>query len=667
MTTDLRRRLLMFMENLSFKELFVDDPLIPGSKARTVESVIEDVGFDAREKFNRTFNSFKDFKKTILIALGKDTTTFTINHWNNVARVYEDDKVVQEVVKSGSITHTFTSTDSIKYIVLYSNDTSYGDYPTSKANEANVKWVVFGNEYKVTSILHGDYIISYHRDNTFNDYGYLKRLQYSGAGQLRFPEEMEWLGGQFFRESYLPNITSIRIPKKFKGIRKLSPQIQWAPFYHYSGHPKCEYVHYLGALEDWLRISFLCTDPSYVANCVGFGNGKAVLKFGENYDTPTEANFPEDMTSIGYRVLSNFPQFTKITMPAGVSEINNMAFYGQINADIYVDKTMEEYKQISFGQYWHNMNATRDLYLQNQKITEVTINSDGELKGDYRSPFESFSIERLTIADDVTTIPINAFRKCNLKEINWGTGLTKISAYAFQGGYTSEVLEIPEGVTEVGNYAFDGIKGYTKEIILPSTLSTVGTYAFNLAGQGEDVKIWINNPNAQYSSVVFNTPATWSSEVHFAGNSEQWCKIGLTGLSMHNLWLEGEPAVNVVVRGVEVARRYLFNGCYSIRSIIVEEGVTTINMYALSARYVTYLELPETFQKAEARCLSGVGLLGDGVTIKFKWTNSESILNPAGWNMTSGSKVTLQVPQGMTQAYREAGYTETLWPNILEY
>lgn len=35
--------------------------------------------------------------------------------------------------------------------------------------------------------------------------------------------------------------------------------------------------------------------------------------------------------------------------------------------------------------------------------------------------------------------------------------------------------------------------------------------------------------------------------------------------------------------------------------------------------------------------------------------------------MSSGSKVTLQVPQGMTQAYRDAGYTEALWPNMVEY
>lgn len=662
---ELRRRLLMHRENLSFKELFVDDPLIPESKARTVESVIEEIGFDAREKFNRAAISFRGLRKSTLIALGKDTTKIEFS-WIGVSRVYENDKVVQEVV--GNVIHTFTSTDSIKYIVLYSTEKSYGDWPQSAANKVNVKWVVFGNEYKVTSILFGDYIISYHRDDTFNDYGYLKRLNYSGSGQLRFPEEMEWIGGQFFRECSLPNITSIRIPKAFKGTRALPYQPQWYPFYNFTFSNKVQYIHYLGTLEDWLRISLMCAE-SFCPRNPGFGNGEAMLKFGENYDIPTEANFPEDMTSIGYRVLCNFPQFTKITMHAGVSEIKNMAFYGQINADIYVDKTMEEYKQISFGLYWHTIDATRDLYLQNQKITEVTINSNEELKGNYMSPFESFSIEKLTIADDVTTIPVNAFRKCNLKEVNWGSGITKIEEFAFWRAFhpESQILNIPEGVISVGRYAFAGIKGYVKEIVLPSTLETVGTSAFNLEYVGSGVKIWINNPNAKYSAVVFNCSNNWASEVHFAGNSEQWCKIGFTDLSMVNLWLEGEPAVNVVVRGVEVARRYLFNGCNSIRTIIVEEGVTTINMYAVTASYATYLELPKSFQKFEGNCIGPVGYLGEGIVIKFKWTEAETILNPSSWRMTTGNKVTLQVPQGMTQAYRDAGYTEDLWPNMVEY
>lgn len=648
----------------------MDDPLIPESKARTVESVIEEVGFDAREKFNRTSNSFKGFKKTILIALGKDTTTFTISSWNNAARVYEDDKVVQEVVPAGSksITHTFASTDSIKYIVLYSGDRSYGDWPQSTANKVNVKWVVFGNEYKVTSILHADYIISYHRNNTFNDYGYLKRLQYSGSGQLRLPEDMEWLGGQFFRECSLPNITSIRIPKIFKGSRKFPPQLQYLPFYGFGGTPKCEYVHYLGALEDWLRISFLCTDPSYVNVCVGFGNGKAMLKFGENYDTPTEANFPEDMTSIGYRVLSNFPQFTKITIPAAVSEINNMALYGQKNADIYVDKTLEEYKQISFGQYWHNMEATRDLYLQNQKITEITINSDEELKGDYRSPFESFSIERLTIADDVTTIPINAFRKCNLKEINWGAGLTKISDYAFWTGFSSElkVLDIPEGVVTIGAGAFRYCK--PEEVVIPASCTSVGNAAF---ANNYPLKVTILNPETKFGGNPF-TPSrhspTW--EIHFNGTITQFCNLTkVNELGCKRLYLQGNLVEGEIVIPAEATLRYaVFESNTDITKVVIQEGVTSIEQDAFyKCWYVEEIDLPSTITSFGSECFGQMGSRAATFKCTFRWTEASKILPPGTTYLARGDKSTLYVPQGMTQAYRDAGYTEALWPNMVEY
>lgn len=647
----------------------MDDPLIPESKARTVESVIEEVGFDARDKFNRTSNSFKGFKKSILIALGKDTTTFTISYWNNVARVYENDKVVQEVVKAGSITHTFTSTDSIKYIVLYSNFNSYGDCPQSQSDKVNAKWVVFGNEYKVTSILWADYIISYHKDNTFNDYGYLKRLRYSGAGQLRLPEDMEWIGGQFFRECSLPNITSIRIPKNFKGSRKLAPQHQYFPFYGYDKNAKCEYIHYLGTLEDWLRVSFLCwEDISLMRSSTGFGNGKAVLKFGENYDTPTEANFPEDMTSIGYRVLSAFPQFTKIAIPAGISEINNMAFYEQINADIYVDKTLEDYKQISFGQYWHNMDTTRDLYLKNQKITEVTINSNEELKGDYRSPFESFSIEKLTIADEVTTIPINAFRKCNLKEIDWGTGLTKISDYAFLTGFSSDlkVLNIPEGVVTIGSQAFRYCT--PEEVVIPASCTSVGSLAF---ADNFPLKVTILNPETKFGGLPF-TPSryepTW--EIHFNGTLTQFCNLtNVNELGCKRLYLQGTLVEGEIVIPAEATLRYaVFERNYDITKVVIQEGVTSIGQDVFyRCRYVEEIDLPSTITSFGSECFGAMGGYAETFKCTFRWTDASKILPPGNTYLTRGNKSTLYVPQGMTQAYRDAGYTEALWPNMIEY
>lgn len=583
----------------------MDDPLIPESKARTVESVADEIGFNPHVAFNNAPITRNKRKKCCLIALAKDTpnlSSFRIQRFNQTMAIFENGTQVLST-STYPITYNWVSADSTKYIVLYGNEITWAE---DSPKVLKVKWLVLGNVKfsQCTPCFRYNFGVSYHRDDSLGGKQMCAMIahKYSGGGQLRFPDSMEYITSAWLRQGNYSGITSYRIPAGFKGYRN-KPYA----FYNSSGAPKAEYIHFLGTFEDWLRVD-MDVDDSYVLNTKCFGNGKAVLKCGDTYETPTTAVFPTDIDTIGARVLDSLPQFTEIHIPANIQKIKSRAFINTINADIYVDKTLEEYKQISFGQYWHNMNATRDLYLQNQKITEITINSDEELKGDCRSPFESFSIEKLTIADDVTIIPINAFRKCNLKEVNWGVGLTKISAYAFQGGYTSEVLEIPEGVTEVGTYAFDGIAGYTKEIILPSTLSTVGNYAFNLANRGKDVKIWINNPNAQYGGVVFNSPSNAVSEVHFAGNSEQWCKIGFVDLSMYNLWLEGEPAVNVIVRGVEVARRYLFSQCYSIRSIIVEEGVTTINAYALSARYATYLELPESFQKAEGNCLNAVGL-----------------------------------------------------------
>lgn len=644
----------------------MDDPLIPESKARTVESVTDEIGFNPHVAFNNAPITRNKRKKCCLIALAKDTpnlSSFRIARFSQTMVIFENGAQVL-ATSTYPITYNWISADSTKYIVLYGNDINWAE---DSPKILKVKWMVLGNvKFPVlcSPCFRYDFGVSYHRDDSLGGKQQCGMIahKYSGGGQLRFPDSLEYITGAWLREGVYSGITSYRIPAGFKGY-----QNKPMAFYNSQGAPKAEYIHFLGTFDDWLRVDMDSGD-SYVSSTRCFGNGKAVLKCGDNYETPTTAVFPTDISTIGARVLDSLPQFTEIYLPANVQTIKNRAFINTINADIYVDKTLEEYKQISFGQYWHNMNATRDLYLQNQKITEITINSNEELKGDYRSPFESFSIEKLTIADDVTTIPINAFRKCNLKEINWGTGLTKISDYAFWTGFSSElkVLDIPEGVVTIGAGAFRYCK--PEEVVIPASCTSVGNAAF---ANNYPLKVTILNPETKFGGNPF-TPTryrpTW--EIHFNGTLTQFCNLtNVNELGCKRLYLQGVLVEGEIVIPAEATLRYaVFEANEDITKVVIQEGVTSIGQDAFyRCLYVEEIDLPSTITSFGSECFGSMGAYAVSFKCTFRWTESSKILPPGNTYLARGNKSTLYVPQGMTQAYRDAGYTEALWPNMVEY
>ncbi|MBR1891711.1 MAG: leucine-rich repeat domain-containing protein [Clostridia bacterium] len=128
------------------------------------------------------------------------------------------------------------------------------------------------------------------------------------------------------------------------------------------------------------------------------------------------------------------------------------------------------------------------------------------------------SIELLIVPEKLTTIDTTAFLECDLKKIkvdenntkyyvegnclidkNTKTvilgaydsviplGVTAIGSGAFRGR-TLETIGIPEGVVEIGVYAFGSCKNL-KEITLPSSLTTLGSSCFNGCSALEEITV----------------------------------------------------------------------------------------------------------------------------------------------------------------------------------
>ena len=109
--------------------------------------------------------------------------------------------------------------------------------------------------------------------------------------------------------------------------------------------------------------------------------------------------------------------------------------------------------------------------LDGKKVTEIRSNDD------WNGVF-SYSVERVSIPDSVTTIGCYAFSRCwRLKSVEIPDSITKIEGFAFDGCTKLESISIPDGVTEIGFHVFASCEGLTN-IKIPDNVTTIRDYAF---------------------------------------------------------------------------------------------------------------------------------------------------------------------------------------------
>ena len=84
----------------------------------------------------------------------------------------------------------------------------------------------------------------------------------------------------------------------------------------------------------------------------------------------------------------------------------------------------------------------------------------------------------MTVPDGVRIINNGTFGKCHqLTSVNIPDGVTYVGLYAFQGCGLSEI-DIPDSVTEVGAYAFINCQ-YLRKVTFGSGVRCIGCYVFS--------------------------------------------------------------------------------------------------------------------------------------------------------------------------------------------
>ena len=406
----------------------------------------------------------------------------------------------------------------------------------------------------------------------------------------------------------------------------------------------------------------------------------------------TSITIPEGVTSIGkyafyncsgeLTVNCNIPsassyengafyksKFTKVTIGEGVTSIGNYAFaYCSSLTAVHIS-SIEAWCKIIFGYSLSNpLSYAHNLYLNGELVTNLVIPEGVTSIGDYA--FSACSgLTAITIPEGVTSIGYAAFEDCSsltavhISSIeawckitfeNYNSnplyyvhnlylngelvtnlvipeGVTSIGDYAFEGCRSLTAITLPEGVTSIGDYAFEGCSSLTS-ITIPSSVTSIGTHAFYNCSGLTSITIPENSQLTSIGGSAFED----CSSLTFITIPE-----GVTSIGYWAFYNCSSLISITIPKSVTSIGDAVFQHCSNLTAITIPESVTSIGRCAFSGcSSLTSITIPSSVTSIGDYAFSGCSSL-TSITIPEGVT---SIGNSAFYNCSSLRRVTLNCP-----------------------
>ena len=264
---------------------------------------------------------------------------------------------------------------------------------------------------------------------------------------------------------------------------------------------------------------------------------------------------PESVTSIGDNAFARCMSLNRLEIPAGVRSIGRNVFaFTNIQEGVFVAPDNPAYRSDERGVLF-----TED--------GTVLLYCPPSVEGSY------------TVPDTVRTISEFAFESCH--------GLTAVT--------------IPEGVTDIGDGAFDGCE--IAEVTLPASLRSLGKDAF---GEGYYAPaFFVADGNSVYASdsngALFNADRTELLRVpgSYKGAYQIPETVAVIGESaFYDCY---DLTAVTIPDGVGSIGGHAFSGCWNLSAVTIPDSVSTVGDYAFyGCSSLSVVTIPD-----------GVGSIGD--------------------------------------------------------
>ena len=343
------------------------------------------------------------------------------------------------------------------------------------------------------------------------------------------------------------------------------------------------------------------------------GNVRSIAYYAFNKCTSlTHIEIPESVTSIETMAFYDCDSLTQIEIPSSVTSIESFAFEncdsltqidipGSVtNIEISAFDDCNRLRQIDVDVNNNNY-ASEGGVLFNKDKTQIIEYPEGKEGANYQIP------------EGVTSIGNGAFEDCrSLTQIEIPRTVTSIGVSAFYGCRSLTQIEIPEGVTSIGRYAF-GWCSSLKQLTIPDSVTSIGDYAIS-----ENTIINVNfnsyahswaEENAYAYIIISGDNGIEGEEVqtnHAIPETKKWDFSANGDGSVKGVWTRSNRTLVISGTGnmkdwtddeVIYYRSIIDSAIYKrlIEKVIIEEGITSIGAFAFyDCDSLTQIEIPSS-------------------------------------------------------------------------
>ena len=341
-----------------------------------------------------------------------------------------------------------------------------------------------------------------------------------------------------------------------------------------------------------------------------------------------EVIIPSSVTMIESEAFAHCSALSRITLHDTISMIGDSAFESVQDINVYITD-LEKY---CAGGIISHLPGRKHLYLNNEPLTHlvipenvsnvnsyafadcidlesvtiqggVTTLGDGAFKG-------CDSLTALTITDSMEQINLDAFSGCTINEVSVligdlakyctanNTHLLPGTKHLYFGGEELTELVIPEGVTEVGSYAFMDCPSL-RSVTLPNSLKIVGEGAFK--GCDSLTALTITDNMEQINLDAFSG-CTINEVSVLIGDLAKYCTANTTHLlpGTKRLYFGGEELTELVIpEGVTEVGSYAFMCCPSLRSVTFPNSLKMVGEGAFKESGIEQVTLSKAITAIE--------------------------------------------------------------------